>query len=95
MLIHIVAFKYKPEVDAGAREEHRRQLASLATLDGVIDLQVGADEVHLSRSYDTGLVVRFRDRAALDAYAVDPRHVPIAQHGASLCAHIVSVDFSS
>jgi hypothetical protein len=94
MLVHIVAFKYKPDVDESARAEHRRQLASLATLDGVLGLEVGADEVHLGRSYDTGLVVRFRDRAALDAYAVDSHHVPIAQHGASLCAHIVSVDFT-
>lgn len=93
MLVHIVAFKYKPEVDEAAREEHRRRLASLATLEGVVDLKVGADEVRSARSYDTGLVVRFRDRQALDRYATDPRHVPVAQHGVSLCASIVAVDF--
>ncbi|HVC20373.1 MAG TPA: Dabb family protein [Vicinamibacterales bacterium] len=95
MLIHLVAFKYKPEVGEAARAEHRRALASLAGLAGVVDLQVGADQVHTSRSYDTGLVVRFLDRRALDAYAVDPRHVPVAQGGVAICSHIVSVDFEA
>jgi len=62
-------------------------------LDGVVDLKVGADVVRSPRSYDTGLAIVFRDRAALDAYQKDPQHVPIAQFGASICEHIVSVDF--
>lgn len=93
MLTHVVCFKYRGEVPEAARAAHRQQLASLATLDGVVALTVGADVVHSARSFDTALVVKFRDRAALDAYAQDPRHVPIAQHGASLAAQIVAVDF--
>jgi len=38
-------------------------------------------------------VVSFRDRAALDAYAVNPRHVPVAQLGRDLSDSIVAVDF--
>jgi len=60
----------------------------------VVDLQVGDDVVRSPRSYDTGLVVTFRDRAALDAYQKDPQHVPVAQHGVSLCDSIVAVDFN-
>ena len=69
------------------------RLRSLHTLDGVIDLKVGADVVGSPRSYDTGLAITFSDRAALDAYQKHPRHVPIAQLGVSLCEHIVAVDF--
>jgi len=48
MLLHLICFKYKPQVD---------------------------------------------DRAALDAYQIDARHVPVAQLGVALSAHIVAVDF--
>ncbi|MBM3770089.1 MAG: Dabb family protein [Acidimicrobiia bacterium] len=93
MLTHIVCFKYKAETSAAQRDEHRRCLDGLAGLPGVVDLKVGADVVRSPRSYDTGLVVVFPDRAALDIYAKDPGHVPVAQLGVSLCEHIVAVDF--
>ncbi len=92
MLTHIVCFKYKSEVADGQRVEHRARLQALAGLPGVLALTVGADVVRSPRSYDTGLIVVFPDRAALDAYAKDPRHVPVAQFGVSLCDHIVAVD---
>ena len=56
-------------------------------------LKVGEDIVRSPRSYDTGLMIMFRDRAALDAYQKDPNHVPVAQLGVSLSEHIVAVDF--
>src|SRR3990170_2185802 len=93
MLTHIVCFKYKAATDDATRADHRQRLAGLSTLDGVVALQVGADVVRSARSYDTGLIVTFADRAALDAYATDPQHVPVAQYGASLCDSIVAVDF--
>jgi hypothetical protein len=93
VILHLVSFKYKAAIDARTRGDHRAQLRTLNTLDGVIDLKVGEDIVRSSRSYDTGLAVTFRDRAALDAYARDPRHVPIAQHGVTISEHIVAVDF--
>ena len=93
MLLHLVSFKYKADVDAAARAQHRQRLAALNRLDGVVDLKVGEDVVHSSRSYDTGLAITFPDRAALDAYQTNPRHVPVAQYGAGLSEHIVAVDF--
>ncbi|HTK30104.1 MAG TPA: Dabb family protein [Vicinamibacterales bacterium] len=93
MLIHMVCFKYRPGTDAAARTDHRAQLQALHVLDGVIDLKVGEDVVRSPRAYDTGLIIRFAGRAALDEYQRHPRHVPVAQLGASLCEHIVSVDF--
>lgn len=92
-ILHLVSFKYRADVDAATREAHCRQLAALKDIDGVGDLKVGQDVVRSGRSYDTGLSATFRDRAALDAYQKNPRHVPVAQFGASLCDHIVAVDF--
>jgi len=93
MLLHLVSFKYRADVDAAARAQHRRRLEALKGLDDVIELKVGEDVVRSPRSYDTGLAVTFADRAALDAYQTDDRHVPVAQYGVSLSEHIVAVDF--
>ena len=95
MLIHLVSFKYKPDVAEDSRQNHRDRLAGLASLGMVFDLKVGKDVVGSARSYDTGLLVTFRDRAALDEYQKDPQHVPVAQLGVSLCDHIVAVDFEA
>jgi hypothetical protein len=97
MVVHIVSFKYRSEVDAVARQDHRAKLAALAAadIDGVLDLKVGEDFVRSPRSYDTGLVVSFRDRAALDGYATNPTHVPVAKLGRDLSESIVAVDFDA
>lgn len=92
-VLHFVSFKYKAEVDDAQRNDHRARLAGLHALDGITSLKVGADIVRSPRSFDTGLMVTFVDRAALDAYQKDPRHVPIAQLGVSLTEQIVAVDF--
>jgi hypothetical protein len=95
MLLHLVCFKYKMQVDAATRQQHRDRLGALKDLDGVTDLKVGSDVVHSARSYDTGLAITFPDRAALDAYQKNERHLPVAQFGVSLCEHIVAVDFEA
>ena len=42
MVVHIVSFKYKKEVDAPARTQHRERLAGLRDLDGIVDLKSAA-----------------------------------------------------
>ena len=93
MLTHIVCFKYKAETSESTRQDHRSRLRGLSGIDGVVTLTVGEDVVHSPRSYDTALVVIFRDRAALDAYQKNPQHVPVAQFGVGLSENIVAVDF--
>ena len=93
MLLHLVCFKYKAGVDEATRDDHRGRLAQLKNLAGVLDLKVGADVVRSARSYDTGLSITFPDRAALDAYQKNNRHVPVAQFGVTISEHIVAVDF--
>jgi len=95
MLVHLVLFKYKAGTDQALRTQHRERLRALKALDGIVDLKVGADVVGSSRSYDTGLLVFFVDRAALDAYQKDPRHVPVSQFGVANCESIVAVDFDA
>lgn len=94
MLTHIVVWKYRADVEQFAREEHVNLLRSLRNvIPEVQSLSVGFDSLHLPRSYDTGLVAVFADRAALDAYTVHPEHVKVAEFGRSISEHVVSVDF--
>lgn len=94
MLTHIVIWKYRDDVEQFAREEHVNLLRNLKNLIPEIQsLSVGSDTLFLPRSYDTGLVAFFEDRAALDAYTIHPEHVKVAEFGRSITQHIASVDF--
>jgi hypothetical protein len=94
MLIHIVVWKYKPEITEEQRAEHRAKLRNLkGVIKEVIDLKVGADMLHLARSYDTGLVATFADQDALNAYTVHPVHQEAANFGKEIAGHVASIDF--
>ena len=94
MLTHIVIWKYRDDVDQLARDEHVNMLRRLKSIiPEVQSLSVGFDTLSLPRSYDTGLVAIFADRAALDAYSVHPEHVKVAEFGRSISQHVASVDF--
>lgn len=96
MLIHIVCWKYKPETTDDEREQHRARLRNLpSVIPDILSFQVGADILHLERSFDTGLVAIYPDRAALDAYTVHPSHQAVAAFGKQIAEKVVSVDFMS
>lgn len=96
MLIHIVCWKYKDEISAAQREEHRARLRNLkGVITEIIDLKVGADILHLARSFDTGLVATFKDLGDLDIYTLHPDHQQVAGLGKEIAAQVVSVDFMS
>ena len=96
MLTHIVIWKYRADVPQATREEHVAKLRALVgVIPEIVSLVVGFDELHLPRSYDTGLVAVFRDRAGLDAYTIHPQHVEVANLGRSIAEHVASVDFES
>jgi hypothetical protein len=94
MLTHIVIWKYRAEIGQEVREEHVALLRNLAIIiPEVQSLSVGFDTLQLPRSYDTGLVAVFRDRAGLDTYTVHPEHVKVANFGRNISEHVASVDF--
>lgn len=94
MLIHIVCWRYKAEVDAASRQEHINRLRRLTPLfPDIQSFHVGSDILHLDRSYDTGLMAIFKDRESLDSYTVHPEHQKVAAMGREIAAAVVSVDF--
>jgi len=94
MLIHIVCWKYRPEVDENTREEHRARLRALRSLiPNIESLDVGADILHLDRSFDTALVAHFPDHEALDVYTDHPEHQKVVSIGKQIAENVISVDF--
>lgn len=96
MLKHIVVWKYREDVEEELRHEHVARLRRLPSLiKGIEQFDVGFDVLRLPRSYDTGLVAVFRDRATLDAYTVHAEHILVAEFGRTISESVVSVDFLS
>ncbi len=96
MLTHLVIWKYRTDIEPEVREEHVTMLRSLATkISELESLQVGFDVLGLPRSYDTGLVAVFADRAGLEAYTVHSEHIKAADFGRTISAHVASVDFET
>lgn len=96
MLTHIVCWKYKPETTLDQRENHIAKLRNLlSVVPDILSLNVGGDVLYLERSFDTGLVAIFPDRAALDAYTIHPEHQAVVAVGREIAEKVVSVDFYS
>jgi hypothetical protein len=96
MLTHIVVWKYRSDVEPEVRAEHVRLLSNLASAIAEVEsLAVGPDVLKLPRSFDTGLVAQFRDRAALDAYTIHPEHIKVAAFGKTISEQVASVDFET
>ena len=94
MLIHLVMWKYRSDVNRDTREQHVKRLQNLVSIiPEVKTMSVGFDTLGLPRSYDTGLVATFDDRAGLDTYTVHPEHAKVADFGRSISEHVASVDF--
>lgn len=96
MLTHIVCWKYKPETTEEQREEHVAALKNLPnTIPEVLTFSVGRDVLHLERSFDTGLVATYANRAALDVYDAHPEHKKVQAIGREIAEKVVSVDFET
>jgi stress responsive alpha/beta barrel protein len=96
VLTHVVIWKYRADVEPMVRDEHVRMLRSLSSvIKEVESLVVGFDVSNLPRSYDTGLVATFQNRAALDTYTIHPEHIKVAEFGRTISEQVASVDFES
>jgi hypothetical protein len=94
MLTHIVMWKYRGDTSQDTRDDHVAQLRSLSSVvPGIQSFSVGVDVLHSPRSYDTGLVATFRDRAVLEAYSVHPDHVKVVEFSRGICETMAKVDF--
>ena len=96
MLTHIVCWQYKTETTEEQQAEHITRLRALpGMIPNIVSFNVGRDILHLERSFDTGLVAVYPDRAALDLYTDHPAHQEVAALGKQIAERVVSVDFEN
>ncbi len=95
-VLHVVLAEWNDGVDETARattmsDEH------LTTIDGVLSVSSGptVSGEGLEGGFDWMLVVRFRDRAALDAYLPHPEHMPVAGFLRDSAARVVVFDIAA
>jgi len=95
MIEHIVLFRW---TDAASQEAKEKVIAELRGLKekipGVVDLSCGTNFCDRAKGYTHGLVVRFKDRAALNAYGPHPEHQRVVQNFINpIRADVLALDY--
>jgi hypothetical protein len=91
MVTHIVLFKFENPADAEASVEKLRGMKG--RIPALSDIEAGIDFTRSERSYEVGLITRHPDRAALEAYRVDPVHLEVVAFIKGKASGSVAVDF--
>ena len=77
MIRHIVMFKIKDEYKSEIPQLVKNFYGMKGKIEGMTELEAGADFLGSERSYDLALVTSFVDRAAFEAYQTHPVHQPV------------------
>ena len=93
MIRHIVMFKIKPEYKEESPQLVKNFYTMKGKVEGLIDLEAGADILGSERSYDLALICTFEDRAAFDAYQTHPAHMPVKKRMHEVREGSVACDF--
>jgi len=95
MVEHIVLFRWTEEASQEAIDSVVAELRGLkGKIAGVVDLSCGANFSDRAKSYTHGLVVRFTDRAALEAYGPHPEHQRVVQNFINpIRADVLALDY--
>ena len=94
MIRHIVLFKIKDEYKAEIPQLVRNFYGMKGKIEGLLELESGADILHSERSYDLALITTFADRAAFDAYQTHPVHLPVKKRMHEVRSASVACDFA-
>ena len=72
---HAFAFQWKPGVSEAQKERAAKEIAALqGQVRGLLETHVGPNISPRGKDYTFGGIMRFRDRASLDAYPQHPAH---------------------
>ena len=95
MIEHIVLFRWTEGASPEAIDNVLVELRKLKDrIPGIVDLTCGTNFSDRARGYTHGLVVRFKDRSALEAYGPHPEHQSVVKDLITpICADILAVDY--
>lgn len=77
MIRHIVLTKIKDEYKDRIPEIVEKYYGMKGQIEGLLEVEAGADFLHSDRSFDIALITVFESREALEAYQKHPVHLPI------------------
>lgn len=81
MVEHILLMQWTREASQETIDNALAELRGLKDkIAGIVDLSCGANFSDRAKGYTHGLVIRFRDRAALEAYFPHPEHQRVVQN---------------
>lgn len=93
MVTHLVLFKFENPADAQASVD--KLLGMKGRVPSLLGIEAGIDFTRSERSYEVGLITRHVDRAALEAYRVDPVHLEVASFIKGKASGSAAVDFEA
>src|SRR5690606_6621588 len=80
MITHVVLFKLKDRSETAVETTRQVLLAMRGRIPELLQIEVGADQLHSERSYDIALITQHASWEALDAYQVHPVHQGVGVH---------------
>ena len=93
MIRHIVMFRIKDEYKDEIPQLVEDFYGMKGRIEGMLELEAGADILHSERSYDIALITLFENREAFDAYQTHPVHMPVKNHMHEVRISSVACDF--
>jgi heme-degrading monooxygenase HmoA len=93
MIRHIVLFKIKDEFKDEIPQLVKNFEGMRGRIEGMLELQAGADILHSERSYDLALITVFDSRTSFDAYQTHPVHLPVKKRMHEVRSASVACDF--
>ena len=93
MIRHIVLFRIKDEYKSEIPQLVKNFYGMKGKIEGLVNLEAGADFLNSDRSYDVALVTEFVNREALDAYQTHPVHLPVKKRMGEVRVSSVACDY--
>ncbi len=93
MIRHIVLFKIKDEFKDEIPQLVENFRGMKGKIEGMLDLEAGADILKSDRSYDLALVTVFDSMASFEAYQTHPVHQPVRKRMHEVRSASVACDF--
>lgn len=80
MIEHIVLIRWKEAASQEAKDRAMTELRDLkGKIPGIVEVTSGLNFSERAKGYTHGLVFRFKDRAAVEAYLPHPEHQRVVQ----------------
>jgi antibiotic biosynthesis monooxygenase (ABM) superfamily enzyme len=74
-VFHVFAFQWKPDATEEQKGRARKDIAAFqGQIPGLLETHVGPNISPRGKGYTFGGIMRFKDKAALDAYVQHPAH---------------------